>query len=79
LPISVSSNKANPRAVGLPLGVVDAIVGHTSGVMQFSGEANREHHPNGPAANAVAGAAEWIVDVERHARQTPAWLPRSAE
>jgi allantoate deiminase len=61
------------EAMGLPLGVVDAIVGRTSGVMQFSGQANHAGTtPMNRRRDAVAGAAEWILEVERHAQQTTA-------
>jgi allantoate deiminase len=54
---------------GLALAVVDAIVGQTRLEMTFEGAAN--HAGTTPMAgrrDAVAGAAEWVVAVEREAR-----------
>ena len=59
-------------ALDLPLGVVDAIVGQTRCEVTFDGEAN--HAGTTPMAalrDALAGAAEWMVQVERMARETP--------
>ena len=59
-------------ALDLPLGVVDAIVGQTRCEVTFDGEAN--HAGTTPMAarhDALAGAAEWMVQVERLARETP--------
>ena len=60
------------QALGLPLGIVDAIVGRTSGVAQFRGQANHAGTtPMDGRRDALTAAAEWIGHVERHARQTP--------
>lgn len=58
--------------LGLPLGVVDAIVGQSRCEVVFEGEAN--HAGTTPMAarrDALAAAAEWMVQVERLARDTP--------
>jgi len=59
-------------ALDLPLGIVDAIVGLTRCEFTFEGAAN--HAGTTPMADrrdALAGAAEWMVQVERLARETP--------
>jgi len=57
------------EAEGLPLGVVDAIVGQTRMQLRFLGHAN--HAGTTPMGHlrrdALAAAAEWIVEVERYA------------
>jgi allantoate deiminase len=58
--------------LGLPLGVVDGIAGQSRLMLHFEGKAN--HAGTTPMAlrhDALAGAAEWIVAVERIARETP--------
>ncbi len=58
--------------LGLALGVVEAIVGQTRGDMRFTGTAGHAGAtPMSARRDAVAAAAEWIVDVERLARLTP--------
>ena len=58
--------------LGLPLGVVEAIVGQSRLDVTFIGAANHAGTtPMDARLDAVAGAAEWIVSVEAHARQTP--------
>lgn len=58
---------------GLALGVVDAIAGQTRMQFTFSGHAN--HAGTTPMGalrrDALAAAAEWIVEVERYAASTP--------
>jgi len=57
--------------LGLPLGVVDGIAGQTRLMLHFEGKAN--HAGTTPMLlrhDALAGAAEWIVAVERIARET---------
>jgi allantoate deiminase len=58
---------------GLELGVVDAIAGQTRMQCTFTGHANHAGTtPMGPLRHdALAAAAEWIVEVERHAGATP--------
>jgi allantoate deiminase len=58
---------------GLALGVVDAIAGQTRMQFTFIGHANHAGTtPMGPLRHdALAAAAEWIVEVERHAGATP--------
>jgi allantoate deiminase len=58
---------------GLALGVVDAIAGQTRMQFTFTGHANHAGTtPMGPLRHdALAAAAEWIVEVERHAGATP--------
>jgi allantoate deiminase len=58
---------------GLALGVVDAIAGQTRMQFTFTGHANHAGTtPIGPLRHdALAAAAEWIVEVERHAGATP--------
>jgi allantoate deiminase len=60
------------ESLNLPLGVVDAIVGQTRGEVRFWGAANHAGTtPMHLRKDAVAAAAEWIVEVERVARITP--------
>jgi len=55
-----------------PLGVVDAIVGQSRVQLTFTGRANHAGTtPMDMRQDAVAGAAEWITDVERLARSVP--------
>lgn len=57
---------------GLPLGVVEAIAGQSRYEVVFHGQAN--HAGTTPMAlrrDAMAAAAEWIVEVERYAVATP--------
>lgn len=55
-----------------PLGVVDAIVGQSRVQLTFTGRANHAGTtPMDMRQDAVAGAAEWITDVERVARSVP--------
>jgi allantoate deiminase len=57
---------------GLPLAIVDAIVGQTRADVIFTGAAGHAGTtPMTARRDAVAGAAEWITEVEREARQTP--------
>jgi len=59
-------------SLNLPLAVVDAITGLTRCEVVFEGEAN--HAGTTPMAgrrDALAAAAEWMVQVERLARDTP--------
>jgi allantoate deiminase len=58
---------------GLALGVVDAIAGQTRMTYTFAGHANHAGTtPMGPLRHdALAAAAEWIVEVERYASVTP--------
>jgi allantoate deiminase len=59
--------------LGLPLGVVETIVGQSRLAVTFSGSANHAGTtPMDARHDAIAGAAEWIVTVEAQARQTPA-------
>jgi allantoate deiminase len=58
--------------LGLPLGIVDAIAGQTRLTVTLTGATR--HAGTTPMENrrdALAGAAEWIVAVEHHARETP--------
>jgi allantoate deiminase len=59
------------ESLGLPLGIVDAIVGQSRVEVRFEGEAN--HAGTTPMLlrrDALAAAAEWITGVEREARAT---------
>jgi allantoate deiminase len=57
---------------GLPLGVVDGIVGQTRRRIVFSGAANHAGTtPMSGRRDALAAAAEWVVMVEREARHVP--------
>jgi allantoate deiminase len=58
--------------LGVPLGIVEAIAGQSRLELTFTGAAN--HAGTTPMArrrDALAGAAEWIGTVERHAAATP--------
>jgi len=56
----------------LQLGVVTAIVGQTRMQLRFSGQANHAGTtPMHLRHDAMAAAAEWICEVERHAKATP--------
>ncbi len=57
---------------GLPMGVVESIAGQSRYLLTFTGEAN--HAGTTPMRlrhDAMAAAAEWIVEVERYANATP--------
>ncbi|MGI4757872.1 MAG: Zn-dependent hydrolase, partial [Janthinobacterium lividum] len=57
---------------GLPLGVVESIAGQSRYIVTFTGSAN--HAGTTPMRlrhDAMAAAAEWIVEVERYANATP--------
>jgi allantoate deiminase len=57
--------------LGVPLGIVDAIVGQTRAEAVFSGAAGHAGTtPMLARRDALAAAAEWIVDVEREAHET---------
>lgn len=57
--------------LGLPLGIVDAIVGQSRGAVTFTGAANHAGTtPMDARRDALAGAAEWITLVEALARRT---------
>ena len=57
------------ESLGLPLGVVDAISGQTRLDMHFEGRTNHAGTtPMNLRRDALAGAAEWITEVEREAR-----------
>ncbi len=57
----------------LALAVVDAIAGQTRMTLTFTGHANHAGTtPMGPLRHdALAAAADWVVEVERHAAATP--------
>jgi allantoate deiminase len=58
--------------LGIPLGVVNAIVGQSRVTATFAGSANHAGTtPMHARRDAVAGAAEWITAVETLAQQTP--------
>jgi len=58
--------------LGLPLGIVDGIVGQSRLDVVFGGDANHAGTtPMSMRRDALAGAAEWIAAVEREARTTP--------
>jgi allantoate deiminase len=58
--------------LGLPLGIVEAIAGQTRMDVTFSGAANHAGTtPMDMRRDALTGAAEWVVAVEREARATP--------
>ena len=58
--------------LGLPLGVVEAIVGQTQARVSFRGRANHAGTtPMHLRHDAVGAIAEWILTVEREARATP--------
>lgn len=59
-------------SLGLPLGIVETIAGQTRGDVHFVGAAN--HAGTTPMAgrrDALAGAAQWILEVEEVGRSTP--------
>jgi allantoate deiminase len=58
---------------GHSLGVVDAIAGQTRMTLTFTGQSNHAGTtPMGPLRrDALAAAAQWIVEVERYANATP--------
>ena len=60
------------ESLGLPLGIVDAIVGQSRLMLTFSGHAN--HAGTTPMLlrhDALAAAAEWILLVEKYGQETP--------
>ncbi len=60
------------ESLNLPLGIVDAIVGQSRYAVTFTGLANHAGTtPMHLRRDALAGAAEWIIEVEREAKQTP--------
>jgi allantoate deiminase len=60
------------ESLGLPLGVVEAIVGQARMEFVFAGRANHAGTtPMHLRHDAIAAAAEWIVAVERTARNLP--------
>ena len=58
-------------ALGIPLGVVDAIDGLSRVTATFNGAANHAATPMQSRRDAVTGAAEWIMAVETRAQRTP--------
>jgi allantoate deiminase len=57
------------EALGLPLGVVESIVGQSRLEIRFEGQANHAGTtPMHARHDALAGAAEWMMAVEREAR-----------
>lgn len=59
------------EALNLPLAVVDVIAGQARYELAFSGSAGHAGtSPMNMRHDALAGAAEWIVEVERYARNT---------
>jgi allantoate deiminase len=59
-------------ALDLPIGVVEGIVGQTRCDVIFDGSANHAGTtPMDSRRDALAGAAEWILEVERAARHAP--------
>ena len=60
------------EALNLPLGVVEAIAGQSRAAVLFRGMANHAGTtPMQLRRDALAGAAEWIMAVEREARSNP--------
>jgi len=58
--------------LGRQLGVVEALVGQTRLTLRFLGRANHSGTtPMDARRDALAAAAEWMVAVELHAKQTP--------
>ena len=58
--------------MGVPLGIVEAIAGQTRLELTFAGAANHAGTtPMSMRQDALAGAAEWILSVERAAAATP--------
>ena len=65
-------------SLGLPLGVVEAIVGQRRFDVRFTGRAGHAGTtPMHLRRDALAAAAEWIGHVERVARRPKDWSPRS--
>jgi allantoate deiminase len=59
-------------SLGVPLGIVDSIVGQTRVDVTFTGAAGHAGTtPMRARRDALAGAAEWIVAAEQEARSTP--------
>ncbi len=59
-------------ALGLPLGIVETIAGQTRAHVRFAGAANHAGTtPMDGRHDALTGAAEWILEVERLAKSTP--------
>lgn len=59
------------ESLDLPLGVVDAIAGQSRATLIFRGKANHAGTtPMHLRRDALAGAAEWITEVEQEARST---------
>ena len=57
--------------MGLPVGVVEAIAGQTRMQVSFAGKANHAGTtPMGMRRDALAAAAEWVLEVERTAGET---------
>jgi allantoate deiminase len=60
------------ESLDIPLGIVEAIAGQTRMEFRFQGAANHAGTtPMHLRRDALAGAAEWIGEVERDARNTP--------
>ena len=60
------------ESVGVPLGVVTTMIGQTRLELSFRGRANHAGTTPMPLRqDALAAAAEWILIVERHARDLP--------
>jgi allantoate deiminase len=60
------------ESLGLPLGIVDAIVGQSRLDLVFTGTPGHAGTtPMDQRRDALAGAAEWVVAVEREARGVP--------
>ena len=58
--------------LGRPLGIVEALVGQSRLEFAFFGRANHSGTtPMNLRHDAIAGAAEWIVEVEREAQRVP--------
>jgi allantoate deiminase len=61
--------------LNLPLGIVEAIAGQSRLEVVFKGRANHAGTtPMNVRRDAMAGASEWILAVEREARATPAMV-----
>jgi allantoate deiminase len=59
-------------ALNLPIGIVDAIAGQSRRTITFTGQAaHAGTTPMTARRDALAGAAEWVLDVERHALAAP--------
>ena len=60
------------ESIGVPLGVVTTMIGQTRLELSFRGRANHAGTTPMPLRqDALAAAAEWILIVERHARDLP--------